>query len=256
MKRVVKIKQLTSKLKGKGGHFFTSLLATTVSIALTFGTAAIIDHRNEQKDKHEIVMMVMYDMYSSLQAAEEADAKLSKAIDIQLQIAEDTSKFNEFRFQLPHLLPIVEFTETTEHIFSSSIETINTVGNVLFSENVASFYQNRQLYKKSVSDSVLNRLNRGERFSSAGSVLDFDFINDALISNVVVGTMRKLYEQCLQMMDVTEAEIEAYSEERAQMNQNMSDHSKNLDSVMYDLLERQNRLDRAKEKLITPGIEN
>ena len=58
MKRVVKIKQLTSKLKGKGSHFFTSLLATTVSIALTFGTAAIIDHRNEQKDKHEIVIKV------------------------------------------------------------------------------------------------------------------------------------------------------------------------------------------------------
>lgn len=173
-----------------------------------------------------------------------------------VKIKQLTSKFNEFRFQLPHLLPIVEFTETTEHIFSSSIETINTVGNVLFSENVASFYQNRQLYKKSVSDPVLNRLNRGERFSTARSVLDFDFINDALISNVIVGTMRKLYEQCLQMMDVTEEEIEAYSEERAQMNQNMSDHSKNLDSVMYDLLERQNRLDRAKEKLITPGIEN
>lgn len=39
-------------------QFLLSLLATTVSIALTFGTAAIIDYNKKQKEKREIVMMV------------------------------------------------------------------------------------------------------------------------------------------------------------------------------------------------------
>ena len=47
-------------------HFLLSLLATTISIALTFGTAAVIDHNKEQNEKREIVMMVMFDMYNSM----------------------------------------------------------------------------------------------------------------------------------------------------------------------------------------------
>ena len=48
-------------------QFLLSLCATTVSIALTFGTAAFIDYNKKQKEKREIVMMVMYDMYNSLE---------------------------------------------------------------------------------------------------------------------------------------------------------------------------------------------
>jgi hypothetical protein len=44
-------------------ELLTTVLATTISIALTFGTAAIIDFYKKQSEKQEIVMMVMYDMY-------------------------------------------------------------------------------------------------------------------------------------------------------------------------------------------------
>jgi len=37
-------------------QFLLSLFATTVSIALTFGTAAIIDYNKKQSEKREIVM--------------------------------------------------------------------------------------------------------------------------------------------------------------------------------------------------------
>ena len=131
-------------------QFLLSIVATSISIALTFGTAAIIDYKKKQSEKREIVMMVMYDMYNSLQSIERADSTILLAMDLQLQIAEDTSKFEALRYNLARLLPKAEYTETTERIFSSSIETINTVGNVLFTENVAEFYQNRQLYKTSI----------------------------------------------------------------------------------------------------------
>ena len=67
-------------------QFLLSLFATTVSIALTFGTAGIIDNYKKQKEKREIVMMVMYDMYRSLQTIEEADSNLNKVVEIQISL--------------------------------------------------------------------------------------------------------------------------------------------------------------------------
>ena len=65
-------------------QFLLSLLATTVSIALTFGTAAIIDYNKKQSEKREIVMMVMYDMCNSLSTIEKADSSIHKLMEIQL----------------------------------------------------------------------------------------------------------------------------------------------------------------------------
>ena len=64
-------------------QFILSLIATTVSIALTFGTAAIIDQHKKQKEKHEIVMMVMYDMFHSLQSVEKADSVIYQSMLLQ-----------------------------------------------------------------------------------------------------------------------------------------------------------------------------
>ena len=80
-----------------------SLLATTVSIALTFGTAAIIDHNKKKEEKREIVMMVVYDMYNSLEMIEQADSNIHKAMLYQRQIAA----------YFIHLVPQTNYTETT-----------------------------------------------------------------------------------------------------------------------------------------------
>ena len=85
---------------------------------------------------------------------QQADSNLFELLKLQRDIAEDTTLYERKKYDFIRLMPKVEYTNTTEKIFSSSIETINTVGNVLFTENVAEFYYNRNLYKQSVSDSV------------------------------------------------------------------------------------------------------
>jgi hypothetical protein len=155
-------------------QFLLSIVATSISIALTFGTAAFLDNKKKQSEKCEIVMMVMYDMYNSLKSIENADSTIQQAMDVQLQIAEDTTKFEALRFKFALLMPKAEYTETTERIFSTSIETINTVGNVLFTENVAEFYQMRKYYKTSVCDSIANDITRSQPFSSLKNSLDFE----------------------------------------------------------------------------------
>ena len=84
--------------------FLLSLLATTISIALTFGTAAVIDNNKEQNEKREIVMMVMYDMYNSLKSVEKADSMIHLSMQLQLQMTEDTSNSNKLRYRIAQLM--------------------------------------------------------------------------------------------------------------------------------------------------------
>ena len=230
-------------------QFLLSIVATSISIALTFGTAAFLDNKKKQSEKCEIVMMVMYDMYNSLKSIEKADSTLQQAMDMQLQIAEDTTKFEALRYKFAQLMPKAEYTETTERIFSSSIETINTVGNVLFTENVAEFYQMRKYYKTSVCDSIANDITRSQPFSSLKNSLDFEYSFHAIVSSGVLKGMQRLYAQCKQMMEISDEDIDAYREQREQIDKGMMDDDVSGDSLENRFLQIQETIEEAKAKL-------
>jgi len=230
-------------------QFLLSLFATSVSIALTFGTAAIIDYNAKQKSKREIVMMVMYDMYNSLQSIEKADSTIQQAMDMQLQIAEDTTKFDALRYKFALLMPKAEYTETTERIFSSSIETINTVGNVLFTENVAEFYQMRKLYNTMICDSIANGVASSQPFSSIKKSLNFEYSFYAIMSSGYLRDMQHLYAQCKQMMEISDKDIDAYREQRKQIDKSMMDDDAAGDSLVNRFLQIQETIEATKAKL-------
>ena len=230
-------------------QFLLSLFATSVSIALTFGTAAIINYNKKQNEKREIVMMVMYDMYNSLKSIHKADSAIQQAVDVQLQIAEDTSKFEALRFKFALLMPKAEYTETTERIFSSSIETINTVGNMLFTENVAEFYQMRKLYKTSICDSIANDIARSQPYNSLKSSLDFYYSFHSIVSSGMLKDMQLKYAQCKQMMEISDKDIDAYREQREQIDKGMMDVDASVDSLRNRFLEIQSTIEAAKAKL-------
>ena len=230
-------------------QFLLSLFATSVSIALTFGTAAIVDYNAKQKSKREIVMMVMYDMYNSLKSIEKADAMIHQSMEIQKQMAEDPTKFDKLRFQIAYLIPRTDYTETTERIFSSNIETINTVGNVLFTESVATFYKNRQFYKTTVCDSLHNEVDKGTSFTTLKSTLDFNYSFYAMLSRSILKDLQHLYAQCKQMMEVTDEEIETYRKEREQIDKDMSKDDEAPDSITDKILQLQRNIDELKAKL-------
>ena len=230
-------------------QFLLSIFATTVSIALTFGTAAIIDYNKKQSEKREIVMMVMYDMYNSLKSVEKADSMIRHTMEVQRQIAEDTSQFNKLKFQLVFLVPRVDYTEATEHIFSSSIETINTVGNVLFTENVAKFYQMRQFYKTAICDSIANELERNNPFTTIRGTVNYAYSINALLSYNILKDLRHLYALCKQMMEVTDEEIDVYQKERVQIEKGLHEEDVVSDSIMNEIMELQRNIDELNVKI-------
>ena len=230
-------------------QFLLSLLATTVSIALTFGTAAIVDNNKKQKEKREIVMMVMYDLHNSLKSVEKADSNLHQIMDWQLQIAEDTTLFPILKYDIMKSVPRLEYTETVERIFSSNIESINTVGNVLFTEMVSEFYLLRKQYKESVCDSIFNEIKTSYDANSFKSVLDFGVIYYTLLSGSFLSHMQQKYANCKKMMGVTDEQLNVYISERESFEKGKTDGQQVQDSLIKKFGAINQRLDVAKKKL-------
>ena len=113
--------------------FLMSLLATTVSIVLTFGTTAIIDRKKQRAEKREMVLMVMYDMRESLKECEQCQVNLRAFCDAQVDLVAHPEKLAAHSVELLIHVPILTYTTTTENIFRSNIETIRTIGNILLS---------------------------------------------------------------------------------------------------------------------------
>ena len=249
----IKLHTPGSLKKGSGmgslKQFLLSLFATTVSIALTFGTAAIIDYNKKQKEKREIVIMVMYDMHNSLQSIEKADSLIRESMKLQRTVAEDTTKYNTQKYALVYMIPSASYTETTERIFSSNIETINTVGNVLFTENVAEFYQTRKYYKSSVCDSLAHEISKYDVFFSIKDFLSPDYFSYGLASQELLSGMQHLFTQCKQMMKVTDEEIDAYRKQRQKMDKDMGDDRDSLKLKRNDLEQLNQSLRDAVKKL-------
>lgn len=62
--------------------FLLSLVATTISIVLTFGTAAWLDGRKKEEDQREMVMMILYDLAGSIEQAEQCDSLLREGFKL------------------------------------------------------------------------------------------------------------------------------------------------------------------------------
>ena len=230
-------------------QFLLSILATSVSIALTFGTSAIIDYNKKQREKHEIVMMVVYDMSNSMRLFERADSMLQESVKLQLKIAEDTSQFQKLKFRFVGMLPMIDYTETTERIFSTSIETINTVGNVLFTENVALFYQNRKNYTSQICDTLRNQFSVDVTLANVKNLLNFDYAFNAAISHAMVADMRHLIAQCQEMMGISDEDLENYRQKRQEMEKKTFDKEAVDAEVLDNAMEWEKKIMNAKKKL-------
>lgn len=55
-------------------QFLLTLLATTVSIVLTFGTSAIIEKHQKNAAKKEMIMMIIYDFDKTIEKVQCADS--------------------------------------------------------------------------------------------------------------------------------------------------------------------------------------
>jgi hypothetical protein len=170
-------------------------------------------------------------------------------MDWQLQIAEDTTLFESLKYSIMTNLPKLDYTETVERIFSSNIESINTVGNVLFTEMVSEFYSHRKQYKESVCDSIFNEIKTSYDANSFKSVLDFGVIYYTLLSGSFLSHMQQKYANCKKMMSVTDEQLDVYIKKRELLEKDKSAEQQVQDSLLERMGEINEKLEKAKKKL-------
>ena len=229
-------------------QFLLSLVATTISIVLTFGTAAWLDGKKKEEARREMVMMILYDLAGSIEQAEQCDSMLREGFKLQLEVAKNPKVLSENPFLFVKTTPYVNYTETVERIFSTNIETINTLGNVLFAENVSDIYRLRRQYKQDICDKYMAEFERAEGFKQYEQVMAVPFASEYIyLSGILISEMKEKLTQCQQMMDVSDGDLATYRQKREEMSQASA-----ADSIQNALLEEagQNyqRLKEAKEK--------
>ena len=192
--------------------FMIPLAATTVSIVLTFGTTAIIDRKKQNAEKREMVMMIMYDLRESLKAIQQCDEELTAFFDTQLNVVAHPRQFDGNFATLALHIPILDYTTTTEHIFNSNIETIQTIGNILFVETVSSFYSLRSQYKSGVVSEFQQKAYKA--CQDYEELAGFDSSPYLFYSHALLHQLKGDYEQCKLMMKVTENELDEFTAEK------------------------------------------
>ena len=136
--------------------FLTSILGTTISIALTFGTTALVNSQKKMDAQRLTAMMTIQDIDNSIETLRnimDHEEKCYNAtqyainhIDSITALPDDT-----LNLLLQYIMPgmwmstDMEFDDSKERLFHSSQDTWSNLNDVAFVNNVESFYKSRRM---------------------------------------------------------------------------------------------------------------
>lgn len=144
--RMPKLGKVTTKSWAR--ELLMTILGTSISIILTFGTAAWLDRRQQEKNRHQTAMMVISNIEVFAQNMRMIDSSLvawdstltrisSLPRDSILRLNDDEAYAFLAVFGQAVLLPR---DKTAENIFSNDISTWRDVDNMLFVTSVGECY--------------------------------------------------------------------------------------------------------------------
>jgi len=232
-------------------QFLLSLLATTISIVLTFGTSAIIEKRHKEAAKREMVMMIIYDFDKTIEQVQNADSLLHQASKAQQEIALHPECFNSQRSCFIPAIAIINdnrFAETTEKIFSSNIETFNTLGNVNFVHEVSAFYNVRHYYQENVLVAFEKEVVGSGVLESLEGLFKVDFPMHYVTNTHILVQMQTIRNRCVQMMKVDEEELKEFGRQRVVEEVGSEEDERIHEQTILEYIEAEKIVGTAREK--------
>jgi hypothetical protein len=155
--------------------FVVAILATTVSIVLTFGTSKLVERSNQKKERRLTALMVMSSIESFARSIDESaevwDRLDSVAVWLLRMPIEEVERLGEepFKDAVNEVFqaPIIRHDQTAETVFSSNIDTWKNIGNFQFVDNVgACFSQMNWIEEKINEDSIEYSDNQARIFNN------------------------------------------------------------------------------------------
>lgn len=227
--------------------FLMTLAATTVSIVLTFGTSAIIDRKKKNAEKREMVLMIMYDMKESLQGIEQCDSDIKAFFEKQVEAVAQPKQFETYYGELAIYIPMLTYSTTAETIFRSNVETIKTIGNILFVETVSEFYDYRERYSNEVVGVFVKEAQKA--LADYERLRDFDTDIYPFYGLAHIRRMKEDFEQCKLIMKVTDKDLDVFSSQQQKVREAASvNNPYDSDAAIEERMERKSRLQQARKE--------
>ena len=252
MKKQFKIPTLTNiRNSDTMKQFLLSLIATTISIMLTFGTSAVIENRHREKAKREMVLMIFYDFDKTIEQVQQVDSILQHANKTQQEVALRPECFVSQRPCFLSAISIItnnRFVETTEKVFSSNIETFNTLGNVNFVHEVSAFYNARRYYQEHVLDEFEKEVVGSGIMESLEGLFKVDFPTHYITNKQCLMELKKIRNRCMQMMKVSEDELKEFSRQRVVKEDASEEDERIREQAVQEYIEAERIIGQAKEK--------
>ena len=232
-------------------QFLLTLLATTISIILTFGTSAVIDKRHKEAAKKEMVMIIIYDFDKTIEQMQYTDSVFQQASKAQQEIALHPERFNSLRSCFIPAIAIFNdntFAETTEKIFASNIETFNTLGNVSFVHEVSAFYNVRHYYQEDVLGAFEKEVVGSGVVESLEGLFKVDFPTHYVTNKQTLVQMQTIRNRCVQMMKVDEEELKEFGRQRV-VEEGVSEENERIhNQAIQEYIEAERIVGTAREK--------
>ncbi len=180
-----------------------------------------------------------------------AEVAFKQASELQQLIALHPEYYDSLRFQFTPAVTASQmaFSETTENIFSSNIETFNTIGNVNFVHEVSSFYTMRKRFQEQVLDVLKNTVSESAFSGSIENLFKFDFPDNYYLTRIFLCSMQKSRNFCMKMMKISEEEMTEFSQLRLVDEKNGEGEMVLGQGFVNDMLEAESIINEARKKL-------
>lgn len=177
---------LKSGLAGSAKDILMSIIGTTISIILTFGTSSLIDHYQEKKARKLFAMTIIHEIDQDIELVKKYAVETAELHNLNQFIRRDLN--NQF-VNIPKdslvkfynlLNPNkgnVEFSKSNEQIFNSNQNTWSTIDNNIFITNIQKYYQLRSNFEHNIStDTCFNSIISYKEYQGKGSVVDGHYV--------------------------------------------------------------------------------
>lgn len=233
-----------------------TVLATTISIALTFGTAQLIENNKNKQNGRKAVMTVINDMDSFIATFhgfakdEERHSDIAKYVVSHIDSIEYLSK-DTLTDMLDYLKyrSLNRFDDTNEKIFQSSQDTWKNIDNMTVINLIQNFYRERSeaadyinttyYFTRPISNEDVYEI----LLKSQNHVFNYPLIIEVLrkalqedktqlylayapsrqdFYNKIANSWQRISDQCKFMMNISDEEMEEYVEETSRTGSHLT----------------------------------
>lgn len=205
-------------------RFLISILGTTLSIALTFGTTALINAHKKKTAQRQTAMLVIHDINNTILTLEGTKLQHERCYEAAQYFMEymdrpeaaDSARLTEAIDGVMQLLTRSDhgknINESTEKIFTGGLDVWNNLDNMRFIENVQSFYYSRRTWTDYTNTSV-NWVAPISETELAAQVANFDYSQSYTRWDILGEYFRnKLQDRTIRyFLDITPNRINEYN---------------------------------------------